>query len=335
MASSDMLDLGFRPHKWQMQMFHQMKRFSILVCHRRFGKTVMAIMALINAALHLKRVEPHGRFLFAAPVRRQAKEIAWGYLKSFGMKIPGTKANEADLSLIFPHNGARITIVGMRNIDAHRGIYLDGAVLDEFAQMPPTAWEEIVRPALADYKGWALFTGTPKGVNHFYDLWHKAKAQPELWCALLFTILDTELPWLDDEELEVIKATTRSDAVYRQEYLCDWSASSEDTLIPIDLILASAKKRIEPHQFSQMPKVLGVDVAFSDRSTADRSVIIKRQGLAMFPPKIYKGVDNIAILFTTQLQAIGEDAFGADRYDAVKSASRIEEAAGINEVIML
>src|SRR5690606_9719062 len=133
----------------------------------RAGKTVMAVMRLIAAALANERQSP--RYAYIAPQLNQAKDVAWTYLKHYGLKVPGASVNESELCVEFP-NGARVRIYGADNPDRLRGIYLDGVVLDEVADMKPEVWDEVVLPTLTDRQGWALFIGTPKGVNRFSEM---------------------------------------------------------------------------------------------------------------------------------------------------------------------
>ena len=146
-------------------------RFVVLVAHRRMGKTVMVINHLIKQALLCKREQ--GVFAYVAPFRNQAKNIAWNYLKKFTLPVPGCQINEGDLSVGLP-SGARVRLFGADNADALRGLYFDGVVLDEVAQMQPFVWEEVIRPAIADRQGFAVFIGTPKGINLFSELYEQA-----------------------------------------------------------------------------------------------------------------------------------------------------------------
>ena len=143
-------------------------RFNVLVLHRRAGKTVMCINHMIKAAL--TNPLPNPRYVFISPYRLQGKATAWDYLKTYAGKIPGTKFNESELRCDFG-TGARITIVGAENDQALRGVFLDGAVCDETQNIKPGLFPEVIRPALADRKGWCIFIGTPKGRNYFYQLY--------------------------------------------------------------------------------------------------------------------------------------------------------------------
>ncbi len=206
------------PHEFQGQVHERLARFSVLVCHRRWGKTVLAVNALILAALRCSRKAP--RYAYIAPLFKQAKAVAWDYLRYYAGCIPGAKFNESELRCDLP-NGARISLYGADNPDALRGIYLDGVVLDEVAQMSMRVWTEIIRPALADRKGWALFIGTPKGRDEFCDLYENALNDPS-WYAAMFRASETGL--LDAEELLAMRREMHPDE-YEQELECSFTAA--------------------------------------------------------------------------------------------------------------
>lgn len=259
-------------------------RFSVVVAHRRLGKTVCTINQLIKRAL-LDRSST-GRYGYVAPYRNQAKSIAWDYLKAFSAPVPGRAVNEGDLFVEFP-NGSRIRLFGADNAEAMRGLYFDGVVLDEVADMKPEVWGEIVRPALSDRGGWACFIGTPKGMNVFYDLYALGQQQANGWGAALYRADETDV--ISPSELESAKAVM-SDNQYRQEFLCDFSASTDNVLITIDLASRAAGKTMLERDVAGAPKVMGVDVArFGD----DRSAICKRQGLYCYPLRVVDNTDNM------------------------------------------
>jgi hypothetical protein len=288
MAANQQIDLGFRPRRWQVEAFGRMKgkRFGVEVVHRRAGKTVKAIALLVDRGLRCER--ERGRYAYIAPLLKQAKGIAWDYLKHYALKVPGTQVNESELWVEFP-NGARIRLFGADNPDALRGLYFDGVVLDEPAQMKLEVWGEIVQPALADRKGWALFIGTPKGVNLFSDLYYKALANPAEWYAGSWNCYETDA--LDADEIERLKREL-TDAQFRQEMLCDFSASTDDTLIPLSLAQEASTRTYKPEHYEFAARVMGVDVA---RFGGDRSVIFKRQGLAALKPRVWQGIDTMTL----------------------------------------
>jgi len=226
-----------------------------------------------------------GRFAYLAPYYRQAKKVAWAYFKEFTHMIEGVRYNESDLSVIFP-NGSVITLYGADNPDALRGIYLDGVVMDEVADMRPNVWGEVIRPTLADRLGWALFIGTPKGVNLFYELYQRAKSDPT-WYAALYRADETNI--LHPEELEAAKREM-TESQYAQEFLCDFAASNDDVLIPINLGVEASQRKLHDVEVKGGFKVMGIDVA---RYGNDSSVIVKRTGLKMYEPIIFNDISNV------------------------------------------
>ena len=202
--------------------FHQRKqRFGCIVAHRRAGKTVAATLDLGDAALRCTK--PDGRFAYVAPYYAQAKDVVWAYVKRYFGQIPGASINEGELRVDFAHNGARLRLYGADNYDRLHGIYLDGVVLDEYADQPPQAWREVIRPALADRQGWALFIGTPKGRNAFYDV-YQAAVKNEDWFALKLKASETGI--VPESELAAMRQTMTANE-YNREMECDFDAAIE------------------------------------------------------------------------------------------------------------
>jgi hypothetical protein len=274
------------PHRFQKEIHAGLRRFSVVIAHRRFGKTVLAVNTLVDAALRCRK--PDGRFSYIAPFRSQAKAVAWDYLKKFALTVPGTLLAEADLSVEFP-NQARVRLYGSDNPDSMRGLYFDGAVLDEVADMRPETWGEVVRPALSDRLGWCLFIGTPKGPNLLHDLFLHAQEDPS-WYAGFYPVDETNL--IAESELELARAVMSPNS-YRQEFLCDFTASSDNVLIPVDLASDASRRTIDERMLEGLPKILGVDVA---RFGSDRSVIIRRCGLGCYTPLVFEGMDNMTLV---------------------------------------
>ena len=280
-------ELIYNPHKYQQEIHEKLRRFSVLVCHRRFGKTFLAIATLIDAAISTER--ENLRFAYVAPYQKQAKQVAWDYLKQFALPIHGTVANESETSITFL-NGARIRLYGSDNGQSMRGLFFDGIVCDEIADFRPETWPEIIRPALTDsyHKGWCLFIGTPKGLNQFYDLYQYALKDPT-WYAGMYRVDETDI--LDDEEV-VMARNTMAENQYRREFLCDFGASMDNALITIDKVADSVAIKRTEADVKGSAKILGVDVA---RFGSDRSVIQKRKGLAAYEPKIFDDIDNMTL----------------------------------------
>jgi len=209
------------------------------VAHRRAGKTVAAICDLIDAALR----KPNARFAYIAPYYAQAKDVAWGYVKQFTMPIPGVTANETELRVDLP-NGSRVRLYGADNYDRLRGLGLDGIVLDEYADMDPRAWSEVIRPALADRKGWACFIGTPKGRNAFYEVFERSKG-PD-WFSLRLRASETGI--IPPDELAALKEEMSEDE-YSREMETSFDAAVEGAYYARLLTQAETDKRITrvPH----------------------------------------------------------------------------------------
>jgi hypothetical protein len=283
------IHLDYAPRAWQRQCHEQRKRFTVLVLHRRAGKTELAIMELLDKALQCQR--ELGLFAYVAPFLKQAKIIAWSRLKQRLAPLKNVGAveiREGDLQIQFKHNGATIQIFGADNADALRGVRLDGVVIDEVAQIEPSVWDEIIQAALADRKGWAIFIGTPNGINLFSQLYFGAAGRSD-WHAARYTVNDTGA--LDAEEVERLKRDL-SESAFAREFLCDFAASGEDQLISLVDAQASTRRVHFPDDIQHAPRVLGVDPArFGD----DRSVLVLRQGLVTFGPRVYRGLDNMAL----------------------------------------
>jgi phage terminase large subunit len=215
----------------------QQKRWGVVVCHRRFGKTVWAINHILRDALISPKKTP--RFAYMAPTYRQAKNVAWDYIKQFAGKIPNVKFHETELRCDLP-TGARISLLGAENPDSLRGIYLDGCVMDEVADMPENVFPEVIRPALSDRKGWCVFVGTPKGHNAFYEKYEEATANND-WLAAVYKASETGI--LDDEELEAARAMMTNDQ-YAQEFECSWNANVPGAIYGKELEAVQAEGRI-------------------------------------------------------------------------------------------
>ena len=193
-------------------------RFVVGVAHRRMGKTVAALNQIIKSSLENNQQAP--RYAYIAPTYGQAKRVAWDYLTHFVRPLDAV-ANIAELRVDFL--GRRIQLYGSDNPDSLRGQYFDGVVLDEIGDQNPKIWNEIIRPALADRKGWCLFIGTPKGNNHFKDLFDRAGTEPG-WAALQFKVSETEI--IDKEELDAARKEMGDDK-YNQEFECSFNAAVE------------------------------------------------------------------------------------------------------------
>lgn len=194
----------------QTDIFTSDSRFRVVVAGRRFGKTFLSTGELIKAAVG----KSGSHCWYVAPTYKAAKEIAWGMLID---TIPPEyigKSNETSLTLTLI-NGSTISLKGAEKPDNLRGRSLDFCVLDEFADMRKEAWYEVIRPSLSDRKGSALFIGTPKGRNHFYDLWAKGADDEQDWSAFQYTTIDGGN--VDADEIEAAKRDL-DERTFNQEY---------------------------------------------------------------------------------------------------------------------
>ena len=281
------INLQYTPRAWQRECHLKRQRFSAYALHRRSGKTELAIMELIDKAI--KTDKELAMFVYVAPFLRQAKAIAWARLKQ---KIEPLRRNsvieinEGELSVRFKHNGAIIRLFGGDNPDAMRGLRLDGIVMDEVAQLKNELWTDIVQPALSDRLGWAIFIGTPSGINLFSELYYKA-IDEDGWTAARYTVFDTDS--LHPDEVNRLKRDM-SETSFAREYLCDFSAAGDDQLIALADTEVAAQRVYQKADVGLSPVVLGIDPArFGD----DRSVVFRRQGRQGFKPIVYRGVDNM------------------------------------------
>jgi phage terminase large subunit len=183
------ITIPYRPREHQLAIHDAVDshRFAVAVCHRRFGKTVAAINQIIKAAVLCGRDNP--RYAVVCPTYTQAKRVAWDYVTQYTRPLD-PKVNISELRVDFM--GRRISLYGADTPDSLRGIYLDGVVLDEVGDMNPKIWTEILRPALTDRGGWALFIGTPKGQNHFKELRDRAETEAD-WALLEFKASETNI----------------------------------------------------------------------------------------------------------------------------------------------
>jgi len=205
---------------WQQDVFNDETRFKVIAAGRRTGKSRLAAWMLILKALE----DSPGGVFYVAPTQGQARDIMWSTIFDLASPIiKGQNVNNLTITLI---NGATISLKGADRPDTMRGVSLKFLVMDEYADMKPDVWEVILRPALADQKGKAVFIGTPQGRNHFYDLYRYAElGDDDTYRAWHFTSYDN--PLLDPEEINVAKKSMSSYA-FRQEFLASFEAKGSE-----------------------------------------------------------------------------------------------------------
>ena len=238
---------------WQQQVIEATERFKVVAAGRRCGKSRLAAWMLIINALQSKS----GHVFYVAPTQGQARDIMWGVLLDLAHPIiSNSHVNNMQIKLI---NGSTISLKGADRPDTMRGVSLKFLVMDEYADMKPQVWEEVLRPALADQKGECLFIGTPKGRNHFYELFKYAELSNDTdYKGWHFTSYDN--PLLDPAEIDAAKKSMSSYA-FRQEFMASFEA------------LGSEIFKEEWVQFGEEPEVgdyyIAVDLAgFADIANA-------------------------------------------------------------------
>lgn len=215
-----MTDFNISLLPWQQECWEGKERFQVIAAGRRCGKTEYLAYRLLVAALTAKT----GQTFYVAPTQQQARDIMWDKLLDLGQGLIKHKhINNLQITLV---NGQKISLKGADRPDTMRGNKLNFVGIDEYADLKPSTWEVILRPALADLQGGAVFIGTPQGRNHFYDLYQSAYFDDSgNWKSYHFTTRDN--PFIDKEELENAKASMSSFA-FRQEFEASFEARGSD-----------------------------------------------------------------------------------------------------------
>ena len=215
-----MANLQVKLHDKQLEIFNDPHRFKVVAAGRRFGKSRLAAWTLIIEAL--KSTEKD--VFYVAPTYQQARDILWSLLKEIARDV--TASAHENTSVLTLVNGRKIYLKGSDRPDTLRGVGLAYVVIDEYADMKPQVFEQILRPALADVRGGALFIGTPKGRNHFYELFKYSEGEKDKdWKSFHYTSYDN--PLLPKDEIEAAKLSMSSFA-FRQEFMASFEAASRD-----------------------------------------------------------------------------------------------------------
>lgn len=268
MSDRKVISTGYTPRIYQKVLHQSLKRFNVIVAHRRFGKSIFCINEMIDRALRNDLVNP--RYAYLAPLYGQAKRVAWDALKMYTSKIPGAIPNEADLRVDIPRpwkeDTIRFTLLGADNPASLKGIYLDGCILDEFAEMNGAVWREVIRPTLSDRIGWAIFIGTPKGRNTFYDIYQRANTGDDKeWFAAMYKASQTKV--IPQSELDSAKREMTEDE-YEQEFECSFSAGIVGAYFSKEMDRAEKEGRIADIPYDPALSVdtfwdLGIDDSMS------------------------------------------------------------------------
>ena len=215
------MNLNFELLPWQQEVYKDNTRFKVIVAGRRCGKSRLSAVALLVEGLKC----PKGSaVMYVAPTQGQARQIIWDLLLDLGRDvIQSAHINNLDITLV---NGAKIYVRGSDRPDTLRGVSLTFAVLDEVADIKPDTWEKVIRASLSDKKGSALFIGTPKGRNWFYDMYNLGLEDDDKeWKSWHFTTKDN--PLIDPDEIEGARKTLSSFA-FKQEYEASFDNAGTD-----------------------------------------------------------------------------------------------------------
>ena len=256
----EVVEFDYQPREVFKKFHYRDERWAVIVAHRRCGKTVACLNDLIRRALIEGKSD--GQYAYLAPYYSQAKSIAWQYLSKYAAPAM-VKKNESELWIQL-ENGAKIKLYGADNPDALRGNYLDGIVLDEYADMKPSVWGAVVRPLLADRIGWATFIGTPKGHNAFWDIFRHAERSDDWYCKVMRADQTQLLP---DAELVDAKRSMTPDQ-YEQEFLCSFEAAIQGAYYGQEMRSLSDLGHITDVRYDPNYKVFTFwDLGYSDDTT--------------------------------------------------------------------
>lgn len=288
------LPYNFIPREYQTPLWEAMftgnfKR-GVTVWPRRNGKDLVYWNACVAKAM--QRV---GLYFYIAPFYNQVRQIIWEGADNTGRRfldyIPReliTRKTQVDMRVELV-NGSIIKLLGSDVIDRIVGSNPICIFFTEFSLHKPEAWHYL-RPILAENGGEAWFNGTPRGLNHFYQLYNMAKRSGS-WYNEYLTRDVTGIPSL--QAIEDDRRSGMPESLVEQEYYVKWTASTEDVLIPLDIIKPCTETVIRAEDFNYMPRIMGVDVAYAVKG--DQASIAKRQGRVLFPIKSFQGHDNMAL----------------------------------------
>ena len=251
--------LPYKPRPHALAFHARSQKSAVVVWHRRAGKTVMCIADLIEKALRNPLEMP--QYSYIAPTYKQAKKVAWRYLKKIAEPVT-KKVMESELSVELV-NGAVISLFGADNPDSLRGLYHDGVIIDEYGDIAPMLYGEIIAPAVADRDGWVVFIGTPKGPNHFYELYKDAANDPDWFNS---TLRASESGVFSHERLAKIKKQPGMDEdTYNQEFECDFHAANKGAYYAKQLneLEAAGHMGLFPWDPSK-PVITAWDIGWSD-----------------------------------------------------------------------
>lgn len=298
--------IGYQPTSFQRR-FHEVRRaqtYTTFVAHRRFGKTEACLAELVAGCLTCPLPSPN--FKYIAPTLKQAKEIAWAPLMKMVARmrkngVRGIDVSRTDGRVSFQcavSAPAVLQFSGLEEPDFLRGGYDDGMIVDEAASMKAGIWGEVLVPRLADRNGWAVITGTVKGMDQLYDFYSYGNPESDKynphWGSMYIPVSVTRggLPWLSEENLEKMAAGMGgTDSIaWRQEMDLDWLANDGNLLISLAAVRDAMKRVLPEEEYRASASVIGVDTSSHG---VDKTAMVRRQGRVVFPKKMFGDVDSL------------------------------------------
>lgn len=243
------IKIQYEPRKWAEGFHASIKRWIVLVLHRRAGKTTAVLNHLQRDCIRI----PESVFAYIGPTYKQSKRVAWDIAKRISKDIPGVLYHESELTIKYP-NGSKLILVGSDNPDSLRGLALWGVGFDEYSQQPSNIFSEIISKALADHLGYAIFFGTPKGKNEFHRIYKSALSNPE-WTVVFKTIDDSladehgetidnlRVALADDKKLVAQGLMTEDE--FNQEWYCSFEAAIKGAYYAVQISQARKEGRIK------------------------------------------------------------------------------------------
>lgn len=233
----ELITIPYAPRWYQRPIHEARERFQVVVAHRRAGKTVGLVNHCIRAVLR----DQHRRAQvgYVAPTYKMAKRIAWDYVRQYSAVIPGMQFNTSELTATYP-TGGKLMLLGADRIHDLRGLYLMGAVLDEYALMDPRLFTEVILPALMDYRGWAILAGTPLGANQLKRAYLRALDGGD-WKAHMLRASQTRA--IPEADLAIARANMSPDE-YAQEFECSFAAVIKGAVYGREIAAAESTGRV-------------------------------------------------------------------------------------------
>ena len=252
--------MKYTPREQFVPLHNRTQRWAAVNTHRRAGKTVALVNDLIFGALECRLHRP--QLAYIGPTYSQAKKVAWQYVKDFAVDYLTKPPQEAELKVTLK-NDATIHVLGADNADSLRGMYLDGSVLDEYAMYKPSVFSQVIRPALSDRNGWAVFISTPRGKNLFYDVCQQAVKTPSEWFSL--TLRADKSGIIPAIELEALRRDMDPEE-YAQEYLCSFDSALKGSIYADQVNQMFEDKRVVTHDLydAHLPTHCAFDLGFTD-----------------------------------------------------------------------